>query len=162
MDNPNLTMNRLLPCFHRLHPFGPKSALRRLSDAAPPYYRIRHEPRANRRIDFSRQVHGLDPARSPDPRGVIVHQHGCGEGSCKSGLTGAWDSPASAGPQARLRCLPLLRTTGQGRLPNVVRSSGSGKAFQQGLKDLGQKSGHRTVRSPRLVGTQRGGHWGVG
>ena len=24
-------------------------------------------------------------------RGVIVHQHGCGEGSCKSGLTGAYD-----------------------------------------------------------------------
>ncbi|MFY8221047.1 MAG: hypothetical protein ACOVJ6_03960, partial [Pirellulales bacterium] len=24
-------------------------------------------------------------------RGVIVHQHGCGEGSCKSGLTGAHD-----------------------------------------------------------------------
>src|SRR5215207_9066971 len=24
-------------------------------------------------------------------RGVIVHQHGCGKGSCKSGLTGAFD-----------------------------------------------------------------------
>src|SRR5882672_2384254 len=24
-------------------------------------------------------------------RGLIVHQHGCGEGSCKSGLTGAFD-----------------------------------------------------------------------
>ena len=24
-------------------------------------------------------------------RGVVVHQHGCGEGSCKSGLTGAFD-----------------------------------------------------------------------
>src|SRR4029079_15483554 len=24
-------------------------------------------------------------------RGVIVHQHGCGEGSCEAGLTGAYD-----------------------------------------------------------------------
>ena len=24
-------------------------------------------------------------------RGLVVHQHGCGEGSCKSGLTGAFD-----------------------------------------------------------------------
>ena len=31
------------------------------------------------------------PEGVPKLRGVIVHQHGCGEGSCKSGLTGAFD-----------------------------------------------------------------------
>src|SRR5262249_50899770 len=32
-------------------------------------------------------------------RGVIVHQHGCGEGSCKWGLTGAYDLHWQAPPR---------------------------------------------------------------
>ena len=39
--------------------------------------------RSTTRSGFRKDVKSL--------RGVIVHQHGCGEGSCKSGLTGAYD-----------------------------------------------------------------------
>ncbi len=31
------------------------------------------------------------PSTDEPIRGIIVHQHGCGEGSCRSGLTGAYD-----------------------------------------------------------------------
>jgi hypothetical protein len=40
---------------------------------------------------LSGQLHDLDSRGRETLRGVIVHQHGCGEGSCKSGLTGAYD-----------------------------------------------------------------------
>ena len=60
--------------------------------AVPPYERVRYEA--------AKEPGGLIypvnyaiwiPAGVPRLRGVIVHQHGCGEGSCKSGLTGAYD-----------------------------------------------------------------------
>ena len=60
--------------------------------ADPPYYRVRYEASTqpgelvypvNYTIWIPKDVKSL--------RGVIVHQHGCGEGSCKSGLTGAYD-----------------------------------------------------------------------
>ena len=82
-------------------------------EAQLPYYRVRYE--------------------GSDVR-VVVHQHGCGEGSCKSGLTGAYDlhwqalarthdcallAPSYEQPQAadcQLWCDPR---------------NGSSKAFQQ-------------------------------
>ena len=70
--------------------------------ADPPYYRVRYEASTkpgeliypvNYTIWIPKDVKSL--------RGVIVHQHGCGEGSCKSGLTGAYDSAlAGAGEEA--------------------------------------------------------------
>ena len=54
-------------------------------------------------------------------RGVIVHQHGCGEGSCKSGLTGAYDLHWQA--LAKKHDCALLApssATGESRLPNVT------------------------------------------
>ena len=60
--------------------------------AVPPYERVRYEA--------AKEPGGLIypvnytiwiPAGVPRLRGVIVHQHGCGEGSCKSGLTAAYD-----------------------------------------------------------------------
>jgi hypothetical protein len=60
--------------------------------AAPPYYRVHYQA--------SDEPGGLIfpvtdtvwvPPGVTNIRGVIVHQHGCGEGSCRSGLTGAYD-----------------------------------------------------------------------
>jgi len=58
-------------------------------------------------------------------RGVIVHQHGCGEGSCKSGLTGAYDLHWQALARKHdLRALgAVLRANRTRPLSDVVRSA---------------------------------------
>ncbi|WP_201743743.1 hypothetical protein [Roseiconus nitratireducens] len=58
----------------------------------PPYYRVRYE--ASERpgeLIFPVSYTVWIPPTADTLRGVIVHQHGCGEGSCKSGQTGAFD-----------------------------------------------------------------------
>src|SRR5262245_11165612 len=60
--------------------------------ADPPYYRVRFEASTEK----GELVYGVNytvwiPPGVKTLRGVVVHQHGCGEGSCKSGLTGAYD-----------------------------------------------------------------------
>lgn len=97
-------------------------------------------------------------------RGVVVHQHGCGEGSCKSGLTAAhdlhWQALARAhdcgllgpsyeqpeGADCQLWCDPR---------------NGSAAAFQQALVDLGEASGHPELAEVpwALWGHSGGGHW---
>ena len=99
-------------------------------------------------------------------RGVIVHQHGCGEGSCKSGLTGAYNlhwqalakkhdcallAPAYEQPEkadCQMWCDPV-----------TVRA-----AFQRALVDLGAKSGHPELAEVpwALWGHSGGGHWAGG
>jgi hypothetical protein len=59
---------------------------------APPYYRVRYEPStAPDGLVFGVSYTVWIPPGVKTLRGVIVHQHGCGEGSCKSGLTAAFD-----------------------------------------------------------------------
>src|SRR6478736_7195267 len=60
--------------------------------AEAPYYRVRYD--GSEQPGELRFPVNYTAWISPDVktvRGVIVHQHGCGEGSCKSGLTGAFD-----------------------------------------------------------------------
>ncbi|MCA8989445.1 MAG: hypothetical protein KDA78_17475, partial [Planctomycetaceae bacterium] len=63
--------------------------------ADPPWYRVRYEapkPKvAPGELIFPVNYTVWIPPGVKSLRGVIVHQHGCGEGSCKSGLTGAFD-----------------------------------------------------------------------
>ncbi len=60
--------------------------------ADPPYYRVRYEPSTvSGELIFGVNYTIWIPPNVRVLRGVIVHQHGCGEGSCKSGLTGAFD-----------------------------------------------------------------------
>jgi hypothetical protein len=97
-------------------------------------------------------------------RGVVVHQHGCGEGSCKSGLTGAYDlhwqalakkhdcallSPAYEQPDkadCQMWCDPR---------------NGSDAAFRKALKDLGERCKHPELATVpwALWGHSGGGHW---
>lgn len=63
-----------------------------LPPAVPPYYRVRYEP-SNQPGEL---VFGVSytvwlPPGVKTLRGVIVHQHGCGEGACKAGQTAAYD-----------------------------------------------------------------------
>jgi len=133
--------------------------------AEAPYYRVRYEA--------SDQPGGLIfpvkytvwiPPGVEQLRGLVVHQHGCGEGSCKSGLTGAWDlhwqalakkhgcalmAPSYEQPQdadCQMWCDPR---------------NGSGEAFQRSLVDLGELSGHPELATVpwALWGHSGGGHW---
>lgn len=136
--------------------------------ADPPYYRVRYDAAAEPDgLKYGANYTGWVPPGVKTLRGVIVHQHGCGEGSCKSGLTGAYDlhwqalarrhdcalvSPAYEQPDkadCQMWCDPR---------------HGSSAAFQRALVDLGTKSGHpELARVPwALWGHSGGGHWAGG
>jgi lysophospholipase L1-like esterase len=136
--------------------------------AEPPYYRVRYEASTKPgELVFPVNYTIWIPKDVKTLRGVIVHQHGCGEGSCKSGLTGAFDlhwqalakqhdcallSPAYEQPEkanCQLWCDPR---------------NGSDAAFQKCLADFGTKSGHpELAKVPwALWGHSGGGHWAGG
>jgi hypothetical protein len=133
--------------------------------ADPPYYRVRYEPgTAKGELTFGVNYTVWIPPGVKTLRGVVVHQHGCGEGSCKSGLTGAYDlhwqalakkhdcallSPAYEQPEkadCQMWCDPR---------------NGSDGAFQKCLKDLGEKCKHPELATVpwALWGHSGGGHW---
>ena len=94
--------------------------------ADPPYYRVRYEASTEKgELVYPVNYTIWIPKGVKSLRGVIVHQHGCGEGSCKSGLTGAYDLhwQALARKHDCALLVPVLRATGKGRLSDVVRSA---------------------------------------
>ena len=136
--------------------------------AEPPYYRIRYEASTKPgELIFPVNYTIWIPPEVETLRGIVVHQHGCGEGSCSSGLSGAYDlhwqalarkhncalfAPAYEQPQkadCQMWCDPR---------------NGSAKAFQRGLEDLGDLSGHPELgHLPwALWGHSGGGHWAGG
>lgn len=136
--------------------------------ADPPYYRVRYEASkqpgdlifaVNYTIWIPRDVKSL--------RGVIVHQHGCGEGSCKSGLTGAYDLHWQALAKKH-ECALLAPSYEQSEKADCQMwcdpRNGSIAAFQKCLVDLGAKSGHpELAKVPwALWGHSGGGHWAGG
>jgi pimeloyl-ACP methyl ester carboxylesterase len=137
-------------------------------EAAPPYYRVRYEASTKPgELIFPVKYTVWIPDNVKTLRGVIVHQHGCGEGSCKSGLTGAFDlhwqalakkhkcalmSPSYEQPQGedcQMWCDPR---------------NGSDTVFQKSLVELGEQSGHRELATVpwALWGHSGGGHWAGG
>ena len=136
--------------------------------AEPPYYRIRYEASTKPgELIFPVNYTIWIPPEVETLRGIVVHQHGCGEGSCSSGLSGAYDlhwqalarkhncalfAPAYEQPQkadCQMWCDPR---------------NGSAKAFQRGLEDLGDLSGHPELGHlpGALWGHSGGGHWAGG
>lgn len=136
--------------------------------ADPPYYRVRYDASTQPgELIYPVNYTVWLPQNVTTLRGVIVHQHGCGEGSCKSGLTGAYDlhwqalakkhgcallSPAYEQPEkedCQMWCDPR---------------NGSDAAFHKCLTDLGQKSGHPELATVpwALWGHSGGGHWAGG
>lgn len=136
--------------------------------AAPPYYRVRY--------DASSEPGGLIypvgytvwvPPEVKTLRGVVVHQHGCGEGSCKSGQTGAFDLHWQA--LARKHdCALLSPTYEQPEQADCQKwcdpRNGSDAAFQRALRELGEQSGHPELATVpwALWGHSGGGHWAGG
>jgi hypothetical protein len=135
---------------------------------AAPYFKVRFEGSSKPgELPYPVQYTLWLPPEVKTLRGVIVHQHGCGEGSCKSGLTGAFDlhwqalarendcaliSPAYEQPDkadCQLWCDPR---------------NGSAEAFKRGLKELGKQCGHPELETVpwALWGHSGGGHWAGG
>jgi pimeloyl-ACP methyl ester carboxylesterase len=137
-------------------------------DAAPPYYRVRYEPSTQPgELIFGVNYTIWIPPGVETLRGVVVHQHGCGEGSCKSGLTGAFDLHWQALAKKH-DCALLAPSYEQPQAADCQMwcdpRNGSSDAFQKGLKDLGKQSGHPELATVpwALWGHSGGGHWAGG
>lgn len=136
--------------------------------ADPPYYRVRYEASTKPgELAYPVNYTIWIPEGVVTLRGVVVHQHGCGEGSCRSGLTGAYDLHWQA--LARKHDCALLSPSyeqpeGADCQKWCDPRNGSAAAFQQGLADLGEKSGHPELAQVpwALWGHSGGGHWAGG
>ncbi|MFM7039690.1 MAG: hypothetical protein ACKO2L_18445 [Planctomycetaceae bacterium] len=137
-------------------------------EAQPPYYRIRYPASTEPgELIFPANYSIWIPPGVKQLRGVVVHQHGCGEGSCRSGLTGAWDLHWQA-LALRHHCALLSPTYEQPDQADCQKwcdpRNGSAKAFLKALSDLGELSGHPELASVpwALWGHSGGGHWAGG
>ncbi|MGN6132862.1 MAG: hypothetical protein ACTHOU_00115 [Aureliella sp.] len=133
--------------------------------ADPPYYRVRYEASTEPgQLTYAVNYTLWVPPQVERLRGVIVHQHGCGEGSCKSGLTGAYDLHWQALAKKH-RCALLSPAYEQPEKADCQLwcdpRNGSAAAFQRCLVDLGDKSGHPELAEVpwALWGHSGGGHW---
>ena len=151
-----------IPCLAQTPPYDVRPAV------AAPFWRVRFEAAQEPGgLIFPVTVTAWIPPGVKTLRGVIVHQHGCGEGSCTSGLSGAWDlhwqalarrhdcglvAPAYEQPKGgdcQMWCDPR---------------NGSAAAVKTALAELGRLSGHpEFARVPwALWGHSGGGHWAGG
>jgi pimeloyl-ACP methyl ester carboxylesterase len=136
--------------------------------ADPPYYRVRYEAEKKPgELIFPVNYTVWIPPGVKALRGVIVHQHGCGEGSCKSGLTGAFDLHWQALAKKH-DCALLGPSYEQPQTADCQMwcdpRNGSDAAFQRSLVDLGKKSDHPELATVpwALWGHSGGGHWAGG
>ncbi len=134
-------------------------------DVAPPYFKVRYKASEKPgELIFPVQYTVWIPAGVKALRGVVVHQHGCGEGSCKSGQTGAFDLHWQA--LARKHgCALLAPSYEQPQKADCQMwcdpRNGSSDKFQQALADLGKMAGHPELATVpwALWGHSGGGHW---
>ncbi len=136
--------------------------------AEPPYYRVRYEASTQPgELIFGVNYTVWIPENAQPLRGVIVHQHGCGEGSCRSGLTGAYDLHWQALAEKHA-CALLAPSYEQPDGADCQMwcdpRNGSDAAFQKCLVDLGALSQHPELASVpwALWGHSGGGHWAGG
>ncbi|MDP6059559.1 MAG: hypothetical protein QGH33_11735, partial [Pirellulaceae bacterium] len=137
-------------------------------DANPPYYRVRYEASTQTgELIFAVNYTIWIPKNVTTLRGAVVHQHGCGEGSCRSGLTGAYDLHWQA--LAKKHDCALLAPSYEQPEGSDCQMwcdprNGSAAAFQKCLVDLGEKSGHSELTKVpwALWGHSGGGHWAGG
>ena len=134
----------------------------------PPYYRVRYEPSTKPgELIFPVQYTVWIPKGVTTLRGVVVHQHGCGEGSCKSGQTGAFDLHWQALAKKH-DCALLAPSYEQPQKANCQMwcdpRNGSSAKFQEALIDLGKQCAHPELGSVPWVlwGHSGGGHWAGG
>ncbi|MEN8784077.1 MAG: hypothetical protein ABF379_06930, partial [Akkermansiaceae bacterium] len=136
--------------------------------AEAPYFRVRYDAGIkNGELAFPVKYTIWIPPTVKTLRGLIVHQHGCGVGSCKSGLTGAYDLHWQALAQKH-DCALMAPSYEQPQDADCQLwcdpRNGSGSRFQQSLIDLGKVSGHPELSNVpwALWGHSGGGHWAGG
>ena len=134
----------------------------------PPYYRVRYEGSTKpRELVYPVSYTVWIPAGIKTLRGLIVHQHGCGEGSCKSGQTGAFDLHWQALAKKH-ECALISPVYEQPDKANCQLwcdpRNGSDAAFQKSLTELGAKSSHPELATVpwAIWGHSGGGHWAGG
>ncbi len=97
-------------------------------------------------------------------RGVIVHQHGCGEGACKGGKTAAYDLHWQALAK-KWDCALLGPSFQQPEKENCRLwcdpRNGSAKTFLRALSDLAKSAKHPELETAPwcLWGHSGGGYW---
>ncbi|MFH5804401.1 hypothetical protein [Alienimonas sp. DA493] len=137
-------------------------------DAAPPVYHVRYEaseePGALR---YPVQYTVWIPPGVEMLRGVIVHQHGCGTGSCRSGLTGAFDlhwRALAAAHDCALLSPAYEQPEGADCRAWCDPRNGSADTFLKALHDLGTASAHPELAEVpwALWGHSGGGVWAGG
>lgn len=133
--------------------------------AAQDYFHVKYPPsKTEGELVFGVKFNMWLAPTTKTIRGIIVHQHGCGAGACKGGLTAAndlhwqalakkWDCALLApsyeqedGQNCRLWCDPR---------------NGSAKVFLQALKDLAVQAKHPELETVPwcLWGHSGGGFW---
>jgi pimeloyl-ACP methyl ester carboxylesterase len=133
--------------------------------ASAPYYRVRYDGSTKPGelvypVTYTLWV----PPGVKTLRGVIVHQHGCGEGSCKSGQTAAYDLHWQALAKKH-GCALLGPSYEQPEKQNCQLwcdpRNGSAKKFQEALVDLGKLAQHPELETVpwALWGHSGGGTW---
>lgn len=115
-------------------------------EAAPPYHRVRYEPSSKPgELIFAVTYTVWIPPQVKTLRGVIVHQHGCGEGSCKSGQTAAYDLHWQALAK-KYDCALLGPSYEQPEKADCGMwcdsRNGSDQRYQQALEELAAKTKH--------------------
>lgn len=132
---------------------------------AEPYYRVRYEASTKPgELQFPVTYTLWVPEGVETLRGVIVHQHGCGVGSCRSGQTGVFDLHWQALAKKH-DCALLSPVYEQPADANCQLwcdpRNGSSAAFQQGLADFAQQTGHAELATVpwAIWGHSGGGHW---
>ncbi|MDA7888039.1 PHB depolymerase family esterase [Akkermansiaceae bacterium] len=136
--------------------------------AEEPYFRVRYEASSKPgELIFPVKYTVWIPPGVKTLRGLVVHQHGCGVGSCKSGLTGAFDLHWQA-LAAKHGCALMAPSYEQPEGADCQMwcdpRNGSGAAFRKSLVDLGKVSGHSELATVpwALWGHSGGGHWAGG
>lgn len=127
-------------CISFLHAQAP------LPPAAPPYFRVRYEASTlPGELIFGVSYTAWIPPGVKTLRGVIVHQHGCGEGACKAGQTAAFDLHWQALAKKH-ECALLGPSYEQPEKENCGMwcdpRNGSEKKFLQALYELAKRSQH--------------------
>ena len=136
--------------------------------AVPPYYRVQYEASDKvGELAYPVSYTLWVPPGVGTLRGLIVHQHGCGEGSCRSGQTGAFDLHWQA-LASKHECALMSPVYEQPDKANCQLwcdpRNGSDAAFQRSLADLGKLCSHPELESVpwALWGHSGGGHWAGG
>ena len=97
-------------------------------------------------------------------RGIIVHQHGCGEGACKGGATAAYDLHWQALAK-KWDCVLMGPSYHQAEKQNCRLwcdpRNGSNKTFLKAIREFAEKSNHPELDSAPwcLWGHSGGGFW---